>query len=94
MPSTVHAVRRDCPRINHNREYAAFRDWHIAQGTAAKTQAQWDALFRGWCSRKQSEWEKDHPTTDEGVRFDDVTGMPVNPRPQVQHVETEREAQK
>lgn len=80
--ATVLAVREVCPNINGNLEYAAFRDWHIGRGDGRQaTQEQWDALFRNWCARKQTEWERDHPDRN-GVVFDDNTGMPVNPRPQ------------
>lgn len=80
MPSTKHAVQESCPNINYVREVHAFMDWHIGKGDGrVATQSQWDALFRNWCARKQTEWEKEHP--DNGMDADPVTGMPLHPRP-------------
>ena len=79
-PSTKRSIQETCPDINYVRECHAFMDWHIGKGDGrVATQSSWDALFRNWCARKQTEWERDHPHG--GVEADPVTGMPVNPRP-------------
>lgn len=86
-------ARERFPSINHARERDAFRDWHIGQDTAPKTAAQWDALFLGWCARKQTKHEQDNPATSSRVERDPITGMPINPKPMnvVSPGETQRE---
>jgi hypothetical protein len=43
----------------------------------------WDRKFLAWCSRREEQWRTAQQEKEEGGNavFDDVTGLPRNPKP-------------
>lgn len=52
---SVAAVRAECPNVNAQAEHKVFVDYWIAQPGAKGVKLDWDATWRNWMRRKQSD---------------------------------------
>lgn len=87
-PSSL--VRREAivkfPHCHVDTVIYQFRDYYQDPSHNVVLQrSAWDRKFLAWCSRREEAWlaaRQDHEEKKErGVVFDDVTGLPRNPRP-------------
>lgn len=74
------------PHVNVDAVIYQFRDYYQdPTHNVVLTRSGWDRKFKAWCSRREETWHSDRLLEQEkrtqGVRFDDVTGMPLNPKP-------------
>jgi hypothetical protein len=79
-PGVLTTAKNAYPRVAVDREVVTFRAWHQSKAPVERTQTEWDNLFVTWCGRKQEQWDQANPPADQGVRYDEVTGLPVNPK--------------
>lgn len=73
--TTIAELKRDHPHVDLRRAHTRYVNHHRMRGTQA---VDWDAGFRMWVQADDEQIVKDNPP--DSVRFDDVTGMPINPR--------------
>jgi hypothetical protein len=78
--SLLHELPSSTPHVHHHLELALFRDYYQDPNreTLILSQAAWDRKFRSWCARAERKWLDEHD--DKKVRFDEVTGLPINPK--------------
>jgi len=74
------------PHVNVDAVIYQFRDYYQDPAhNVVLTRSGWDRKFKAWCSRREEAWHASRLTSredqKEGRRFDEVTGMPVNPKP-------------
>lgn len=78
--TVIDSITSSLHHVHPHLELDLFRDYYQSQPeTLVLTQAAWDRKFRSWCSRAERRWLDEHQ--DQTVRFDEVTGMPINPKP-------------
>jgi hypothetical protein len=68
------------PHVHPHLELELFKDYYQSRSEVlVLSQDGWDRRFRSWCARAERRWLEEHNSTD--VKYDEVTGMPVNPKP-------------
>lgn len=85
-PSVLAVVAAECPHVAHAMVVFQFRDYFQdpSRSQTVLTQREWDRKFLSWCSRREEAWvDANLRREEEGkeVKFDEVTGMPLNPKP-------------
>lgn len=76
-PETVAKVREVYPNVDHRRAHERYVNHHRMKGTKA---VDWDAGFVMWVQADDERRVEQEPPP-EAVRYDDVTGWPINPKP-------------
>lgn len=69
LPSSesVAKIKTECPTVNPQNEHAAFIDYWIAQPGSKGVKLDWDATWRNWMRRKQTD-HKGKPTPTERAK--------------------------
>jgi len=66
-PESVAKIKTECPTVDPQAEHSAFIDYWIAQPGSKGVKLDWDATWRNWMRRKQSD-RKGKPTPTERAR--------------------------
>jgi len=79
--SALAQIRSDFPHVHPLPVIPQFRDYFMDQSrNRVRTRAEWDRTFVSWCGRREEQWLTDHHE-EQKPKFDEVTGMPINPKP-------------
>lgn len=82
--SPTPAIRREAiisfPHVSVDTVVYEFRDYYQhLEHNQVRTRSAWERTFLSWCARREGKYLTDR--LDRPVEYDDVTGMPKNPKP-------------